>query len=343
MKKTVLFISLMIAFVGKSQSLTQANEAAVGENITMYVCDSIDDYSANQGTGVTWDYSSLIGITGQTRIIGVDNPALTANTLSFPTSTFAISAGSLLASYYTSTSTQRMSQGFVFNEPTLGDVVAKFDMDEARVMDYPFLNGSMLIDDFAGQIDFTLSGLPQTSTLTGTVYASIDGQGTLLLPGSTTITEVIRYKIIDTTYTDIVFLGDIEIIRIQYEYYDITNTSLPIFSHTTLIAQSEGSTTPISTQTLVLSSIETDEFLAVNELNTFKVGVYPNPTGNEIKLNGEFSSNAVATIYDQSARIMISANVSNGSSLNVSSLEAGIYIVKIEDKGENATIRIVKN
>lgn len=236
-----------------------------------------------------------------------------------------------------------MSQGFVFNEPTLGDIVAKFDMDEAKVMDYPFSNGSMLIDDFAGQINFTLSDIPQISTLIGTVYASVDGQGTLVLPGSTTIADVIRYKIIDTTYANIIILGDIEIIRIQYEYYDITNTSLPIFSHTTLIAKEGGSTTPISTQTLVLSSIETDEFLAVNELNTFEVCIYPNPIGNEIKLSGDFSSNALATIYDQSARIMISANVSNESSLNISSLEAGIYIVKIQDKGENATIRIVKN
>jgi hypothetical protein len=333
----------MASFSVSSQSLTQANEASVGENLIMYVCDSIDDYSNNQGTGVTWDYSSLVGIAGQTRVVSIDDPASTVNTSSFPTSTFAISAGSLLASYYTSTSTQRMSQGFVFSEPTLGDVVVKFDTDEAKVMDYPFSNGSMVTDNFEGQLNFTLSGIPQISALTGTVYSSIDGQGTLVLPGLTTIEDVIRYKIIDTTYTDIIILGGIEIIRIQYEYYDITNTSLPIFSHTTLIAKQTGSSSPISTQTLVLSSIETDEFLAVNKINKLEVSVYPNPTDNEIKLNGNFSPNAIATIYDQSARIMISTNVSNESILNTSSLDTGIYMVKIQDNEETATIKIVKN
>jgi hypothetical protein len=343
MKKSILFTVLMASFSVSSQSLTQANEASVGENLIMYVCDSIDDYSNNQGTGVTWDYSNLVGIAGQTRVVSIDDPASTVNTSSFPTSTFAISAGSLLASYYTSTSTQRMSQGFVFSEPTLGDVVVKFDTDEAKVMDYPFSNGSMVTDNFEGQLNFTLSGIPQISALTGTVYSSIDGQGTLVLPGLTTIADVIRYKIIDTTYTDIIILGGIEIIRIQYEYYDITNTSLPIFSHTTLIAKQTGSSSPISTQTLVLSSIETDEFLAVNKINKLEVSVYPNPTDNEIKLNGNFSPNAIATIYDQSAHIMISTNLSNESILNTSSLDTGIYMVKIQDNEETATIKIVKN
>ena len=342
MKKTLLFAALSMAFAGNSQSLTQANEPAIGANVTMYVCDSLDAYAATQGAGVTWDYSMLIGLSGQTRVIGVDAPASTTNAASFTSSTFAISAGSLLTSYYTSTATERMSQGFVFNEPTLGDVVATFDVNEAKAMDYPFSNGSSLSDDFAGQIDFVFSGFPQTSAVTGTIYASVDGQGTLMLPGATTLTDVIRYKTIDTTYANVVVLGDIEIIRNQYEYYDILNTSLPVFTHTTLIAQNLGSTTPISAQTLVLSSIVADEFLNVSEVNTFDFEVYPNPATTEITVNGEFSSNAIATIYDQSGRVITTSAVSNGSSLNISSLDAGIYIVSIQDNGAISTTNLVK-
>lgn len=342
MKKTLLFAALTIAFAGNSQSLTQANEAAIGANVTMYVCDSLDAYASTQGAGVTWDYSGVIGLSGQTRVIGVDDPSTTTNAASFPTSTFAISAGTLLSSYYTSTATERMSQGFVFNEPTLGDVVATFDVDEAKAMDYPFSNGSSLVDDFEGEINFTFSGFPQTSAVTGTIHASIDGQGTLMLPGATTISNVIRYKTIDTTYANVVVLGDIEIIRNQYEYYDIANTSLPVFTHTTLIAQNVGSTTPISAQTLVLSSVEADDFVSLNEANSFEFGVYPNPATNEITLNGDFTSNAVATIYDQSGRIVLSSTITSGSNLNISSLESGIYIVSIQDNGAISTTNIVK-
>lgn len=342
MKKTLLFAALAIAFAGNSQSLTQANEAAIGSNVTMYVCDSLDAYASTQGTGVTWDYSIVIGQTGQTRVIGVDNASATTNASSFPTSTFAISAGTLLSSYYTSTATERMSQGFVFNEPTLGDVIATFDVDEAKAMDYPFSNGSSFSDDFEGEINFTFQGFPQTSAVTGTIHASIDGQGTLMLPGATTITDVIRYKTVDTTYANVIVLGDIEIIRNQYEYYDIANSSLPVFTHTTLIAQNVGSTTPISAQTMVLSSVEADDFASLNETNSFELSVYPNPATNEITLNGEFTSNAVATIFDQSGRVILSSEVSNGSNLNISSLESGIYIVSIQDNGAISTTNIVK-
>ena len=333
MKIKLLLIALAITFAGNSQSLTQANEAAIGENVTMYVCDSMDAYAATQGTGVVWDYSTLVGITGQTRIIGIHDPSTSINASSFPTSTFEISAGTLFSSFYTSTATERMSQGFVFNGLLLGEVVAIFNVDEAKVMDYPFSNGSTLVDSFEGQLNYALSGTPQTSAITGNIHTSVDGQGTLILPGSTSFTDVIRYKTIDSTYANVFLVGDIVIIRNQYEYYDLANTNLPVFTHTSLVAQGIGSTTPFSSQTRILSSIEADNFLTINEVKTIEFDVYPNPATNEITLHGDFSSNAVATIYDQSGRIISSHILSNGNNLNVSSLEAGIYIVHVQTAG----------
>ncbi|MCH2230547.1 MAG: T9SS type A sorting domain-containing protein [Crocinitomicaceae bacterium] len=343
MKKTLLFAALSMAFAGNSQSLTQANEAAIGSNVTMYVCDSIDAYSGTQGMGVTWDYSNVIGLTGQTRVIGVDNPASTTNASSFTSSTFAISAGSLLTSYYTSTSSERISQGFVFNEPTLGDVIAQFDIDEAKTMDYPFSNGDSFTDNFSGQIDYVFQGFPQNSPITGTVHASIDGQGTLLLPNSTSLTDVIRYKTIDTTYATIALVGDIEIIRSQYEYYDILNTSLPVFTHSTIIAQSVGSTNPLSAQTMVLSSVEADNFLSINDIDgAFEFSIYPNPSQDVVTLSGEFSSNAVATILDYSGRVILSETVYNGKHLNITSLDSGMYVVRVNDNNSTVSKKLIK-
>ncbi|MDG1148331.1 MAG: T9SS type A sorting domain-containing protein [Crocinitomicaceae bacterium] len=331
MKITLLLTALAITFAGNSQSLTQSNEAIIGESVTMYVCDSMEAYAATQGTGVSWDYSMIVGLAGQTRVIGVDDPSASTNASSFPSSTFTISAGTSLSSFYTSTATERMSQGFVFNEPNLGEVVAIFNIDEAKVMDYPFSNGSTLTDYFEGQLNFSLSGAPQTSAITGTIHASIDGQGTLMLPGSTTFTDVIRYKTIDTTYANIFLVGDIMILRNQYEYYDLANTSLPVFTHSTLVAQGVGSTTPISSQTLILSSVEADNFLTVNETKNIEFEVYPNPATASVTFQGDFSSNATATIYDQNGRVVTYHALSNGTSLDVSLLESGIYIVQLKD------------
>tara|TARA_B110000037_G_scaffold221742_1_gene293810 strand:+ start:3437 stop:4465 length:1029 start_codon:yes stop_codon:yes gene_type:complete len=329
MKIILLFTALAIVFTGNAQSLTQANEPTIGEEVTMYVCDTIDPYAANQGTGVSWDYSMIVRLTGQTRVVGAYNPNASTNGALFPTSTFTLSAGTELTSFCTSTSTERMQQGFVFNGPNLGEVIAIFDVDELKLMDYPFSNGSTLTDTLQGQITLSLFGVPQTLPIIGIMHASVDGQGTLTLPGPTTFTDVIRYHSIDTTFIPYWF-GSIELIRNYYEYYDLANTNIPVFTHRTLVTQGQGATTPMNYETEILSSVDPDLFLAVNDVETIEFDIYPNPATNEIILHGDFSSNAVATIYDQSGRTISSHILSNGNNLNVSSLEAGTYIVYVQ-------------
>ena len=68
MKKTLLFTALTVSLIGNAQSLTQANEAAIAETQTMYVCDSFVDRQENvTGTGITWDFTALEAYSGETR------------------------------------------------------------------------------------------------------------------------------------------------------------------------------------------------------------------------------------------------------------------------------------
>ncbi len=340
MKRTLLLATLAFSFLGNTQSLTQANEPVIGDNLSMFLCDSFTiDYAGISGTGVTWDYSTLLGIPNQTRLVEALDATTAANAADFPSSVKAIKVESSMNSYITSTATERTSQGFVFNEPSLGDVVAKFSTDNEILLTYPFSFGSVSTDNFAGTVSYVL-GTPTTSPMTGNVYSTIDGQGTMLFPGAITVPNVLRYHIIDTSVVTGTFLGDLEIIRNQFEYY-ISTSNLPIFTISKLTIQVVGGAEPINEFSLVLSSYAPSGYLAIEENNSIDFSVYPNPSTDLVTIRGEFSD-ATGQVIDQSGRVLSSFNVSNNTTVDVSSYENGVYFLRITDNDKTTTKTIVK-
>ena len=339
MKKTLLLAALSFSMLGNSQSLTLANEPAIGETVSMNLCDSFTvAYEGVTGPAVTWDYTNLIGIFGETRTVEVINATTSPNTASFPTSTKAMSVEGSMTSFFNS-STDRVSQGFVFTEPSMGEIIAKFDTDNETIITYPFAFGNTLTDNFSGDVTSALSG---TTSLTGNVFATIDGQGTLNLPLGVSLPNVIRYKIIDTSYTTIFVVQNLEIVRHQYEYYDIANSNLPVLSISRLIVQIVGNPSPLSDLSLVLSAYPTSDFVSINEEYKFDFNIYPNPTSDNITLSGEFSSDAQGQVIDQTGRVLFTFAPQKDSSVDVSSLENGSYFVKITDNNSSITKTIVK-
>jgi hypothetical protein len=338
MKKQLLFTALLLSGVSQAQSLTQTNEPIIGDTKLMYVCDTLTpSYSSITGSAVTWDYSQIIGMNGDTKTIEIIDPSTTANASSFPSSTKAFSIQGSITNYFNSSPTARISQGFVYEEPTFGTVLATFDTDEQTTIQYPFAYSNNFSDLFAGQLSFSFNGFPQNPTCTGASYASIDGQGTLLLPNSTTLSNVIRYKIVDTVFTQVAIIAtDIEFIRTQFEYYDVAS-SLPVFLHSNVMIQQAGSPTPIVEQTIILSSIEPTESLGLKEKsNSFSV--YPNPSEGMVTFKGDFSADASAVIYDQTGRIVSTvSSLTNGQIADLSSLNKGIYFVVINNNGAQST------
>lgn len=342
MKKGLLFATLLCSSISFGQSLTQANEPAIGATQVMYLCDSFaTSYDAVTGAGVTWDYSTINAYAGQTRNVTMENATATTNAASFPSSVKALTVENTITTYFSSTATERVSQGFVFNEPSFGDVIATFTTDEAKVVEYPFANGNSLNDAFSGNLDFTFNGVPQTTAATGNAYAWIDGQGTLKLPNATDYTDVIRYKLIDTSNTNILLFGDLEIVRTQYEYYDIANNSLPVFAHSHIVIQQPGGGAPLADQTVVLSSIAPMTFVGLEENSTISFNAYPNPAEDQLTVTGSFET-ATAEIIDQSGRIVHTEIISNGATINLSALNTGMYMLKVSNNGTSTTKSIVK-
>jgi hypothetical protein len=333
MKKQIFLSFLAIPFFNFGQSMDQNNEPTVGQNNQLFMCDSLTDpLNSISGSGVVWDYSEIAGFSGQTKVIEIVDPASTANALDFPTSTKAFSIQGSITNYFNSSAAERVSQGFVFQEPSFGTVLATFNTDEQTTVQYPFSSGDAFEDAFAGQLSFNFNGLPQNPACTGNSYASIDGNGTLKLPNATNLNNVIRYKIVDTLYTQVVFVIplDIELIRTQYEYYDYANGNLPVFIHSSVTIQQIGATTPLLEQSVVLSAVEPTNFVGLTTNVNEQIKFFPNPSNGTIIYTNSLNVNSTINIVDHSGRIVFEKMIEgNTANLDLNHLKTGTYIANI--------------
>lgn len=344
MKKKLLFAGLLFSSISFGQGLTQANEPAIGATSAMYLCDSFATNYANiVGNGVTWDYSSISYFPGETRTISIVDPATTPNAGDFSGATKAVSIENFLTTYWTSTATERTSSGFVFNEPTFGEVKAIFAQDPQKLAEYEFSLNDEINDAFAGTLSFNFSGAPLSPDATGTSYSTIDGQGTLKLNATTTLTNVIRCLTIDTLNTVVPIIGDIQLIRAQYEYYHFATGNLPVFTHTTAKLSAPGATDPLTEFTVVLNSVEPSNIVGISENAAIEFSVYPNPAKEQITVRGDFNQSA-AQIMDQTGKLVkeISA-LSSGSTIEISGLEKGIYFLVLTSNGSKSIQKFAKN
>jgi len=342
MKKTLLITAISASFIGNTQTMTQANEPTVGLSQNMFLCDSFTvNLAGVTGPSAIWDFTGLTGIPNQTRLVKAEDPSTTTNAADFASSTLAITVESSMNSFLTSTATERVSQGFTFYEQSLGDVLVQFNGDPETVVTYPFSEGDVLTDNFAGSLFFNLAG-PQTSLVTGNVTATVDGTGTLNLPFGVSLTNVLRYNITDTSFTTVPFLNELEIIRNQYEYYDFANSLLPVLTISKLTVQAPGATEPITEFSLVLSANATEEFLAIEEGVIENLSIFPNPAENEITINGEFSENAFVSIVDASGKLIIAQAIQNATKIDISDFNNGSYTLRVVDGNITATEVLIK-
>ncbi|MNY14410.1 hypothetical protein D3C86_1475860 [compost metagenome] len=207
--------------------------------------------------------------------------------------------------------------------------------DNELVMNYPFALNGTLTDAFSGNAVTMFGNIP----VTGNVNAMVDGSGTLLLEG-TTITNVLRYKIIETATANSP-LGNIQMDRIQYEYYDLANSGLPVFIHSSLTLTSAGN--PSSTQHLVLSSVLPSGTVGIEGNSIADFGMYPNPANELITFSG-LSGNETVSIVDMAGKTVLAAqNLSGSQTLNISDIESGIYNVVVIANGNKTVKKLTIN
>lgn len=338
MKKTLLFTTLSIAFLGNSQTFTQSNEAAIGSQ-TMYVCDSfIDKQVSNTGNGITWDFTDLNAYYGETSDLSIADG--TGN-IDFPASTKSVEISGI-ETFYNSTATERVSQGFLYTEPGSGmEFKAIFDTDEAKLMNYPFSMGSTLTDAYSGTFYYNIFA-PASSPLSGEITVTIDGQGTLNLPNGVTLNNVVRVVSADSTSSDVNSpIGTVNVVirRTQYEYYDLASSNLPVLIMATVSIESSVLN---QEQTVVLYANDPLQYVGLNDNETVNFTIAPNPSTDKITLTGEFANDATGTIVDQNGKVMLTSPIKNGTTLDISTFANGIYFLNINSNGNTTSKTIVK-
>lgn len=334
MKYTFLLFSCIFSVSANAQ-FNQSNEASVGQNSLMFFCDSsVSNYASVTGTGVTWDYSQLLGYYGQTRELQViDATTSTFNTI-FTTSTKGFKVQNAITNFFNSTPTDRTSQGFVYEEPTLGVLTADFSANNEKMMNYPYAVGNSLTDTFDGMLSFTYAGQAQNPSCSGNVFTTVDGEGTLLLPNGTSYSNVLRYRTTDSIFATVNFLGNnlpIELIRNQFEYYDLANSTLPVFMYTRVIIQAQGGTTPINKQTIVLSSVLPTAFVGLENASMSNLNMYPNPSDGKIRFSGIIGEAQIEIIDLSGKKVISQTNILNGTEISTEHIEKGMYTVLLHD------------
>ena len=332
MKKNLLLVASLFIGATSIAQFTETNTPADGDGTVLFVIDSLAPNFANEtGSAATWDYSSYAGYDNETRTITALDATTTTNASSFPNSTVSIDLENFLQTYSSSSSTELTGRGFVYNEPNVGEIIAKFNTDQAIMLNYPMDENSAVINDvFSGDLIYTLPVVGvQTTPLTGKLQAQVDGKGTLILENNT-YNNVLRYNILDTINANVTGLGDIQMVRSQYEYYDHAQSTLPIFIHISVDFGILGGAA-LSSSTLVMSLEDPADFVGLSKNELAKTSVYPVPATDQ--LNIELPSaveSATLTITDVQGRQVYSATL-NGvkKTIDVSSMKKGMYIVKI--------------
>ena len=344
MKKKLLFASLLLAGTSFGQGLTEANEPIIGTSVDLFLCDSFATNYANlTGTGLTWDYSNIAGYQGELRNLTIVDPTTTTNTADFPSATKAVVVENFLTTYWTSTTTERNSPGFVFNEPTFGEVKAIFNTDPQTLANYEFAYNDELNDVFAGSLYFTFSGFPQNPDATGSSFSKIDGEGTLKLNAMTTLPGVIRCVTIDTLNTNVPVFGDIQLIRAQYEYYQLSAGNMPVFTHTSAKIVGTASTVPLTEFTVVLSAFQPDNFVSINETDKIDFSIFPNPAKESLIIKGDFNA-GITRIIDQTGKtIQTIESVTSGMSIQLNEIQKGIYFLELTVNGISKIEKFAKN
>lgn len=345
-----LFFTLIISSIGFANAqLTQSNEPQVGESVLLYVCDSAyTNASSINGDGVTWDFSDIkADAQATTKTMSV---ATSSNT-DFYGASYVSEIPDFISTFWSSDANTRTSYGFIFKDPSIGDIIISFSSNQELLMNYPFdLNGS-LTDTYSGTL--TNQQMASTGTsCTGNITSEIDGRGTLILASDYSNSNVLRHKVSETTSASITLPGvslsvPASVSRVQYDYYDLSYSKFPIFSH---IKISYDATIVNGNFTLVLSSVEPSSdnsnppsTAGIEEFELPSFDVYPVPSSGLIHLETE-GDDGIIQIIDPNGREMYRLKTVSGEShyeLDLTSLDSGIYFIKVIVNGKVAIKRIV--
>lgn len=346
MKKLLFILCISLGALGAfaQPTLTNGNYVpTIGETYTYYVADSLANPGGN-GAGITWNFSTLKGYAVPQEVTYIVNPAVTPQGPTyFSTSQFADTTAGKNITYFTSNATTVNNKGYVFVNSLTGSAIIEWNVNDEKVMEFPFTYNSTFNDTYSGTIHYSILGMPMTDQISGTVNVIADAHGTLMLPFSITKNNVLRVVTTENATANITGFGNVEISSTIYSFYEPNTSKYPVLR----IVNS----TLNGTQTNMAHCLyPLNPGASITENTTIKnLNLFPNPSNNNAQLSF-YSSEAVDTkIYIKNIVSQDVMNIFNGKlkigvntfSVETENLKSGIYLVSIENNQSNSTIKLV--
>jgi hypothetical protein len=316
MKKHVFLFIILITNVYLKAQFTQINHApANGETFEMYQCDSTGITAGTSGTNSTWNYGALNKHNSLLQSYTVS----TVNSMQYPLANVAAAASASNMSYYRSKPDTLYYYG---GNIAVGAIAANLTYSSpALFAKYPMSYGAQINSTTGGSI-VASQPFPANGAFSGFANVSVDGSGTLTLPGNKVFNSTTRIVTSQTINFNLLVPGSV--IQRSYDFYAV-GTKAPLLSivASTLNTQLGGT----STQTLVFlnkGSLITSNF----DLSKPAFEVYPNPAQHIINI--ESTQNAQLRILDINGRCISEMGIKTGSTkLEVGNSKPGIYTLHI--------------
>lgn len=88
-------------------------------------------------------------------------------------------------------------------------------------------------------------------------------------------------------------------------------------------------------------NVRKNDPVGIEELTDIQIQVYPNPTTGNLKINCDKKISQVS-VFSLEGKLMNEFNYNNGDQIDLSYLNSGVYLLRIEISGSIETIRIIK-
>jgi hypothetical protein len=326
MKHAILFLGLIGGFAANAQ-LTIDDTLYTGDAIAYYTLDSnAADLAAITGAGVTWDYSLIAGYNGITpNSDDVVDAASTSYSTDFPTTNYCEQlTGGVWTFFSNDDATDRvMVDGFVYDDGTTTFTVA-YNVDNLIALQYPVNLSDTWTDPIEGTATIPAVG---SVDVVGQAIITCDGTGTLKI-GTNTYPNVIRVHV-DEESEGTFFGQTIIMTRESFVYYDLDATNpMPIFRHDAVYADLDAG--GIYGFSAVYSKDQVTNFVGMENSTEVAFNVYPSPATDVITVETG-AENAEVSILNAAGQIVRNITATSPKEVvDISSLDPGIYVVKVK-------------
>lgn len=188
---------------------------------------------------------------------------------------------------------------------------------------------------------------PQVVTLTALTNNPADYDAELVQVVGTTVTSndtAITTWVVGTVYALSSDDGSYEF-RTSFYDADYIDQGLPTSPQNIIgiITRDDADDDNVAEYYLTARSAADMENLAVENNTLENFTIYPNPVTNGIvNINTAFNGSVQVEIYNLLGKQVISAELTNGT-LNISDLQSGVYLMKVEQNGNSATKKLIVN